>query len=121
MRTVLIPLVLLALLPGCARQLCLHAATRELTRTERLLAESEQALARGYRLEAELVPAPAIGLTLCANRDAAGLCVAGPDPQVRQRPVAVDPVAERRIRDNLRAQVSRLRAQAQRDVAACPA
>ena len=114
-------LALLALVPGCARQLCLNAATRELTRVERLLAESEEALARGYRLERELAPAPTIGLTLCARRDAAGLCVADPGPRVRERPVAIDPEAERRIRDNLRTEVSRLRRETAQAVAACPA
>lgn len=121
MRAALISITLLALMGGCARQACLDSATRELGRVEALLAESERALALGYREEVVPVRDPAIGFTLCTSRDVAGLCVGQPTLTTRTRAVAIDPVAERRTRDNLRTRLSQLRREASRAVAACPA
>ncbi|PRY93693.1 hypothetical protein BCF33_2575 [Hasllibacter halocynthiae] len=121
MRRALISITFLLALAGCARQACLDGATRELRRVESLLAESETALARGYREETVLARGPVAGFTLCASRDVAGLCVGQPAAATRTRAVAIDPAAERRTRDNLRTRVSQLRREASRAVAACPA
>ena len=115
-----LPLVLAALLAatGCAVQPpCGSGASRELRRIEPLIRESELALARGYRNEPTL--RPAVGFGACFG-DRGRICLEDRVVQGSRR-VAIDPLAERRVLENLRSRQSALLAQASRDYRACMA
>ena len=117
----------LLLVSACAspRDACLRSATAELRRLDRLIAESEAALARGYRLERE--PEVATGLTFCvgAGQREEGVDVGlryCPEVETRYRevPAAIDPAAERRTLEALRARRAEEARRAARRAAACP-
>ena len=121
MRTVLLALLAAATLAACSpRQACLSAATRELSRIDALVAESERALVLGYRTERTLRERTvSIGLGGCLGRDVR-LCTGTRLGTALERR-AIDPEAEARILANLRARQSVLRSQAAAAAAACPA
>lgn len=93
MRAALLALALPALLAACATpyQRCIGPEGRELAVLERLIGESEAALARGYRYEREVRVRPA--LQLCAGGRVLGC--AATEPYETRRPVAIVPAEER--------------------------
>lgn len=120
MRAALLLLLVAASLAACTpRQACLSAATRELSRIDALVAESEAALARGYRTERVLRDGIGIGVRGCYGRHAFFCTGTRFDTALERR--AIDPEAERRILSNLRARQSVLRRQAATAAATCPA
>jgi hypothetical protein len=131
----LIALAPLALLVACAtpREACINAATRDVRTLDRLVAETEGNIARGYALETvervdrRFVP--------CRDR---GRIVRDPDGTTRvvydgpsfcwedvivtaERPRAIDIAAERRILASTRTERARKGREAERAVAACVA
>ncbi len=95
-------------------------ATKELRTVDGLIAESEANLARGYAIDRELERRPR--LTFCAGgiRSNVGLSFCrDTDVYVRDRPVALDPEAERRKLALLRDRKARLEAASSQAVAAC--
>ena len=109
---------LVLLLAACAVQPpCGSGTTRELRRLEALIAQSELALARGYRSEPTL--RPAVGFGACFG-DSSRICLEDRVVQGARR-VAIDPLAERRTLDYLRNRQAALLAQASRDYRACTA
>lgn len=116
-------LILLALtLAACAspQERCVLNATKELRTVDGLIAESEANLARGYAIDRELERRPR--LTFCAGgiRSNVGLSFCrDTDVYVRDRPVALDPEAERRKLALLRDRKARLEAASSQAVAAC--
>lgn len=120
MRTALLALLVAGALGACSpRQLCLSAATRELARVDALVAQSETALALGYRTERVLREGFGLGLRSCVGRDVRFCTGTRLRTGIERR--AIDPVAERRILANLRARQSVLRQQAAAAAASCPA
>jgi hypothetical protein len=118
-----LPLILCALtLAACAtpQERCVLNATKELRTVDGLIAESEANLARGYAIEREYERRPR--LTFCAGgiRSNVGLSFCrDTDLYVRDRPVALDPEAERRKLALLRERKARLEVASSRAVAAC--
>ena len=115
-----LPISLVALLAAsaCAVQpTCGAGANRELRRLEPLIRESELALARGYRNEPTV--RPAVGFGACFG-DSSRICLEDRVVQGSRR-VAIDPLAERRTLEYLRARQTALLAQAGRDYRACTA
>lgn len=117
-------LPLAAMLAGCAtpHQQCVADATRDVRVLDGLIAETEQALARGYGVQRETTYAPRYtfcggygyryyGLNTCYD----------PYPVTRETPVAIDPAAERRklraLQESRRAAVARMKD----DLRACTA
>ena len=120
MRTAILALLAAAALGACTpRQACLSAATRELSRIDALVAESERALALGYRTERVVRERIGIGIGGCLGRDVRLCTGTRLGTGVERR--AVDPEAEARILANLRARQSVLRSQAAAAAATCPA
>lgn len=98
----------------------------ELNTVTALIAETEQNLARGYRLETEVDYSPR--LTFCSGfgngygrRSIYGGVRFCQDVRrvERTRQVAIDPLAERRKLDNLRERYAALRGPTERALAAC--
>ena len=119
MRAALLALLAAAVLGACTpRQACLSAATRELGRIDALVAESERALALGYRTERVVYERIGIGIGGCLGRDLR-LCT-GTRLGTSFERRAIDPLAEARTLANLRARQSVLRAQAAAAAATCP-
>lgn len=108
-------LLLCLVLAACAtsRQACLTAATREVLRLDRLIAETDGNLRRGYAIEQGTAQ-----VTLCIGDDGVDACVT---PPARERAVAIDPVVERRKLAELKRARRRAAARAVQDQAACPA
>ena len=113
-----ISLSLALLLAACAVQPpCGSETARELRRVESLIAQSELALARGYKSEPTL--RPSIGFGACFG-DRGRICLEDRVVQGSRR-VAIDPLAERRTLDYLRNRQAALLAQAGRDYRTCTA
>ena len=122
-------LVLAALtLTACAspEQRCVNAATRDLNTVDRLIAETRANLDRGYALETDIQVRNR--LTFCAGRyghRGRGYSYGGfsfctsPDLVERNRPVAIDPQAERRKLANLERRRQGLEVAARQAIAAC--
>ncbi len=111
-------------LAACAspEERCVIAATKERRTVEALIAETEANLARGYAIDREAERRPR--LTFCAGsaRSNVGMSFCTREDIVyRDRPVAIDPEAERRKLALLRERKARLDAAAERDLAACRA
>lgn len=118
----------LCVLVACAspREACLRSAFSEVATLDRLIAESEANLARGYRIEPE--PYVTTGIDFCIGRGVydtgfnVGLSYCNTaDTRYREREVAIDPVAERRTLADLRRKRSEAALVAETRVAACPA
>ncbi|MDU8944394.1 hypothetical protein [Ovoidimarina sediminis] len=118
-----IVLGLCLVLAGCAttEQRCVAQATRDLRVIDVLILETEANLARGYAIETETTVSPR--LSFCTGyRDRVGVSFCTGDRLVeRERAVAIDPVAERRKLDDLRARRVVLARQAEQVVAGCRA
>lgn len=119
-------LALLVLLPlvACAtpRQQCINDATRDLQVLDRLIIETRQNLERGFAVEQEVVPR--VGFTYCFGNQGSNVGLSfcsNNSTQVRNRPVAIDPEAERRKLAELEARRVEVAAQTQRALAACEA
>jgi hypothetical protein len=120
-------LLALCALASCAtsREACLRAATAELATLDRLIAETEANLARGYAIARE--PYTTTTLEFCVGTGRLGgafdvglrYC---PDVETRyrDRPVAIDPAAERRKLAQLRARRAAEAERAAARQAACP-
>jgi hypothetical protein len=119
------PLVLLApcliLLAACAnpRNDCVENAMRDVRVLETLIEETERNLDRGYATQAE--PTIRHGVSLCLSpSNPLGICTTA-QAEVRERPVAIDQVAERRKLRQLQTREAELRERARLEVAACEA
>ena len=95
-------------------------ATKDLRTVNALIAETEANLARGYAIDREVETRPR--LTFCTGHyhRHVGMSFCTDDYTVyRDRPVAIDPAAERRKLATLREQKARLEAAARPEIAAC--
>lgn len=127
MQRVSIPVLICLLAAACAtpQERCISDTTKELRTINSLIAETEGNLSRGYAIERETQVRPR--LTFCAGsyrhrRIGAGVSFCSTDDIVqRERPVALDPQAERRKLAQLRERRSALEVQVRRDLAACSA
>lgn len=117
-------LALLAALAGCAtpREACETRATKDLRVLNRLIAESETNLSRGYATEREAYPA--VGMHMCYGR-VKGKVVARwchhTETRYRTREVAIDLAEEQRKLDGMRTKREQLMVRARRGIAACAA
>jgi hypothetical protein len=113
---------------GTPQERCISAATRELRTVERLLAQTDANLARGYAYEEREItrtewvicgydPVPP-GDAKKAPRPR--YCLDDVTDTVR-RAVAIDPAVEQRKRDSLMAKRNELRARAEAEIDACRA
>lgn len=115
-------LALCLALAACAtpEERCVIDATKELRTVDGLIAETEGNLARGYAIDREVERRPR--LTFCTggirNRVGMSFCTTE-DIIYRDRPVALDPEAERRKLALLKDRRARLAEAASRNVAAC--
>lgn len=126
MRKAIVGLALVLAACGTPQEQCIQSNTRELRTVERLIAEVEGNLARGYAIESYEVPT--IEWVPCYPvRPAKPGVPAEPrlcpeqDYEVRERNVPIDPVVERRKLDGLKARQARLLRQAQSVIAQCKA
>ncbi|MEM1428015.1 MAG: hypothetical protein AAGG09_01010 [Pseudomonadota bacterium] len=117
----------LCLLAACAspREACLRAALSEVATLDRLIAETEANLARGYAIELE--PFVTTGVDFCFGRGAyrhgfgTGFRYCNNvETRYREREVAIDPAAERRKLAELRKRRADLAPAAEARAAACP-
>lgn len=120
-------LVLPLLLAGCAtpQQRCLSGATAALRPVDRLIAETEATISRGYGLQATTVYRTVWvpcwgGYGTYGYRTGGGMCL-DEQAQIIEQPVAVDIAAEKRKLAQLKAKRRDLAAQAAPEVAECRA
>ncbi len=109
------------LLAACAtpQQACTRAAQADLVALDRDIAETEHAIARGYRMTEAV--APRTTLHLCAwPREPVLFCTRHTPGSSAQR-LAVDPKAEQARLDSLRARRGALEMRTAQAVAACRA
>jgi hypothetical protein len=119
--SILLALPALALLAACAnpRKDCVENAMRDVRVLESLIDETERNLARGYATQAE--PTVRHGVSLCLSpTNPLGICTTA-QTEVRERPVAIDVLAERRKLRQLQAREAELRDRARLEVMACEA
>jgi len=127
---VLLPLVLLAAC-GTPQEQCIRNNTGELRRIDRLIAETQGNLARGYSYQDQIIVThewvpcdgpgfggPGFGLGGRPTRT--GMCIE-PDEQTIRREVPIDPSVEARKLENLQARRKALLPAADRAVQACKA
>lgn len=111
------------MLAGCAttEQRCVAQATRDLRTIDALINETQANLARGYAIETETTVSPR--LTFCTGyRDRVGVNFCTGDRLVqRERAVAIDPLAEKRKLEDLRARRAVLARTTAQAVAGCQA
>ncbi len=120
------PLVLTLILTACGtpQERCIRSATQETRTLDRLIAETEANLARGYAYESREVVRHV--WTVCDDhigpdrRHVRHMCF---EPVFRtvERPVAIDPEVEARKLDGLKARRAALARRAAADVAQCRA
>ncbi len=111
----------LLVLTACAtpEQACIKRATKELAIIDRLIAETEENLARGYAIRQE--SEPALRLVLCTSPDDNFHFCTEPGVRIVKSPVAIDPLAERRKLETLRRKRQEALAQARAGIRACRA
>lgn len=114
---------LLALLAACGtpQEQCIRSATREIRTLDRLIAEQQATLARGYAYETREVMY--YEWQLCDDWIAGTprrMCYE-PEWQTVKEPVAIDPAAEQRKLDGLLARRKALAIEAAPALAACKA
>lgn len=114
-------LLLVALVTACGtpQEQCIRTATREVRTLDRLIAETETNLARGYTYEEYQVVRHE--WTRCddwVHGTPVRMCFEPVWDTVR-RPVAIDPQAEQRKLDGLKARRNALGRQAEAAIAAC--
>lgn len=126
-------LVLLALLAACGtpQEQCINRVTRDLRIVDRLIAETEGNLARGYAYEDVIVYRPV--RVICDYYHRPGPADGGPAPRpvprycwdereyTEQRPTAIDLRAERSKLEGLRAKRVELSRSAATPIAQCQA
>ena len=121
-------LLALVVVAACAtpEQRCISKVSRELNTVNALIAETQENLARGYRIEIEVDYVPR--LTFCTGygswrgygRTYGGVNFCEGVRRVeRERQVAIDPVVERRKLANLQERQAALQGPTQRGLAAC--
>lgn len=124
-RWVLLPGLVAALAScGTPQENCIRNSTGELRKVERLIAETQGNLARGYAYEQDTITThrwvgcivPGSGVegqpvrtTMCFE----------PETETIQREVPIDPAAEQRVLDNLMAKRKALVTAAEPAIAAC--
>jgi hypothetical protein len=133
MRRVLAPFALLACLAACAtpQQACIAEATRDLRTLDRLIAETEANIARGFAIdtyqttESRFVLCPGPRRVITQPNGTQIVVDDGPSYCWRdvtvtaERPRAIDVAAERRILASTRAERARKARAAERAVAEC--
>ncbi len=117
----LLALAGILVLTACAdrRGDCVEAALRDVRVLEELIAETERNLERGYALQPEPTVRTGVSFCLTANNPL-GICTST-QTEVRERPVAIDMLAERRKLRQLREREAELRERARLEVMACEA
>ena len=121
-------LIAVLFLGACAsfEERCVSRVTEDLTTVNRLIVETQQNLARGYRIETEVEYRPRA--TFCSGfgygygyrHGYGGARVCTTTSRIeRERQVAIDPVVERRKLANLRERQAALQGPTQRGIAAC--
>ena len=125
----MLSLTMAVALAGCAtpRDTCLRGVTTDLNAVDRLIAETEANLARGYAIERE--PYTTTGLDFCLgygpgqfNRAAVGLSYCNTtETRYREVPRAIDRTTERRKLAELRQTRARLVEPTRKAVAQCEA
>jgi len=123
----LFPFLALCLLAACAtpREACLRTTFSEVATLDRLIAETEATLARGYAIVRE--PYVTTGLDFCLGRGVRGnvfdvglnYCNTV-ETRIREREVAIDPAAERRKLAELRKRRDAAARVAENRALACP-
>lgn len=124
------PVLILVGLAACGtpQEQCLNRATRETRTLESMLATVEDNLARGYAWEEyqdTITRWEVCGYDTITKPN--GKEIARPrmclddDVITRERRVAIDPLAERRKAEGLRARIAAMRPQVQANIAACRA
>lgn len=113
-----LPMVALA---ACStpQERCIMTASEELRTVERLMAETEENLARGYRLEQEL--RPGFELRFCHHPNGYFHWCNHHTTRVSEVEVAIDPQAEQRKLDALSARRDALVQDYGNDLASCEA
>ena len=116
-------LLLVALVAACGtpQEQCIRAATRDVRTLDRLIAETEANLARGYTYEEhEIVRHEWMRCDDWVRGTPVRMCFE-PVWDTVKRPVAIDPAAEQRKLDGLKARRKALGLQAEAAIAACRA
>jgi hypothetical protein len=135
MRKVFAPLALLAALAACAtpQEACIAEATRDLRTLDRLIAETEANISRGFALDTFQTTEPRYvlcpGPRRVVTRPDGTQVVVDEAPRycwrdvtvTAERPRAIDVAAERRILASTRAERTRKAREAERAVAECRA
>ena len=126
MRARILPLVLLALAAcGTQQEQCIRSNTRDLRTVERLIAESERNISRGYAIEEytewQPVWVPCYGPPRKAGDPPVRRMCMDDRPETVSRPKAIDLDAEQAKLDSLRKKRASLARQAQSVVAQCQA
>ncbi len=108
-------------LAACAtpEEACIKRATKELVIIDRLIAETEENLARGYAIRQE--SEPALRLVLCTSPDEHFHFCTRSDTRTVKKPVAIDPASERRKLDALRRKRQEALMRARAGIRACKA
>ena len=115
-------LTTLCLLAACATpaERCVIDATKELRRVEALIAETEGNLARGYAIDRTAERRPRLTFCTGTYRSQVGVSFCTEEDIVyRERPVAIDPQAERRKLSILADRRIALRRTSEQQIAAC--
>ncbi len=115
-RLLLLAPVLLGACASVSRDQCLRAATEEIRTLDRLIAETEAGLARGYGIDRLDVPIPE--RRHCTGVSGSATCIES-DIVAVERPVAIDPVAENRKIAAMRAKRQALIPRAMLQIAEC--
>ncbi len=124
-RPVLVSFVLLSLAAcGTPQEQCIRRSTVELRKVERLIAETQGNLARGYAYEEDTITthqwvaciAPGSGV---AGRPVRTTMCFEPETRTIRREVPIDPAAEERVLANLTAKRGQLAKAAEPAIAAC--
>lgn len=107
-------------LTACAspQDRCLRNATVDLRTVNRLIAETEQSIARGYTYELEQSRVQ-VGIGFCTGSRGGFLFCGNNTQQIQKRPVAIDADSERRKLASLKTKRSELQEAASATVAAC--
>jgi hypothetical protein len=120
-RSVLFLVPLTVLLAACAdkRGDCIDEALKDVRVLETLIEETETNIARGYATQAE--PTVKTGVSFCLSpSNPLGICTTT-ETEVKERPVAIDALAEQRKLRQLKQREGELRQKAQLEVMACEA
>ena len=125
----MILLIALSGLAACAtpRESCLQNASRDLATVDRLIAETQANLSRGFAYDREAYTANSVDLCLGSGRYGYGRGGVGftyctrPETRVRERPVPIDPAAERRKLAELQQTRKRLVSETNAKLAQCNA